>query len=273
MDNTHSNNRLGSAFHESFSLSIPSITQVLSVVAATGECNSLSKDTTLGSNYIRSMPRYCIGAGLLDSEYRFTKFGNAVLCNDPDLSSQSTLWLIHYNLSAVRGPGPEFWHYFVTKFLHPGRELTTGFVGNNIREHLRELGKDVVERTAKTAASVILSTYSKEDSLGPLGLLWKEKMGKYTTLSPRITPPLWVFAYALACHWAANWGDVTGVNLRRITDEGGLGSILGLGGGMINRYLGELQREGFVIVQRRSPPFQLTRNWNNSEGILERIYG
>ena len=273
--------RLGLAFHEAFSFSVPAIVQVLTVVADAGKSGGkdglshglLSNETTLGPNYIRAMPRYCVGAGLLDTEYRFTALGEAVRQGDSNLSSPSTLWLIHYNLAARHGPGPEFWHYFVTHLLRPGEELATAEVGVALREHAQEAGRSVAERTAKTTASVVLGSYSKSDSLGPLGFLENVGGGRYAALSPSSPPPLWAFAYALASYWAANWGDVTGVNLTRVAEEGGIGPVFMMGGGLINRYLGDLQREGFAVVQRRTPPFQLTRNWETPEVFLERIYG
>ena len=273
--------RLGLAFHEAFSFSVPAVAQVLSVVSGLGQTEDadgitrglLSAETTLGPNYVRAMPRYCYGSGLLDGNYGLTAFGEAVLRSDSSLSFPSTLWLLHYHLAALGGPGPSFWHYFVTRLLRPGEELSSAEVGVALREQAQEDGRSVTERTAKTTATVVLGSYSKPDALGPLGLVESLGGGRYMATAPKTPSPLWAFAYGLASHWQTNWGDVTGVNLTRLAEEGGVGPIFMMGGGLINRYLGDLQREGFAVVQRRTPPFQLTRNWDDPDVFLERIYG
>lgn len=279
-DTEESAQRLGLAFHESFALSLPAVAQVLAVVAegdGRGGLHGvsrglLSEHTRLGPNYVRAMPRYCFGAGLLDNRYRLTRLGDAVCRHDKSLASPCSLWAMHYHLAAPQGPGPDFWHFVVTTLMRPGDILETGAVGVAVLGQAEQSGRSVKERTARSTASAMLGTYSKTDALGPLGVLAQDGGGRYRVLSPS-PPPLWAFAYALADYWSANWGDVTGVNLARVAEPGGVGPIFLMGGGLINRYLGDLQREGFVIVQRRTPPFQLTRNWQSPEVFLERMYG
>jgi len=274
------NKRLALAFSEGFALSIPAVVQVLKVAAENDEGGgldrhyqaSLSQETTLGPNYVKAMPRYCVGTGLLDQDYGLTPFGNAVGYRDPHLSSHASLWMMHYYLAAPNGPGPKFWHHLVTTLLRPDDVLQSKDVGETIRCHASQDGRKITVRTSRNAATAILGTYSKMDSLGPLATLEKEGPGQYRVLTPS-APPVWAFAYALADYWAANWGDVTGVNLTRVSEEGGIGPVFMMGSGLVNKYLGELQREGFAVVQRRTPPFQLTRNWASPEVFLERMYG
>ena len=47
----------------------------------------LAKQTRLGPNYIKSMPYYCKGTGLLDFDYNLTPFGKVVLNNHPARTS------------------------------------------------------------------------------------------------------------------------------------------------------------------------------------------
>jgi hypothetical protein len=273
--------RLGFAFHESFALNMPALAQVLAFLpkdvglgegSATMLRDLLSQKATLGPNYVKAMPRYCVGAGLLDHKYRLTAFGDVVTRSDPGLTSTNTLWSMHYHLSSSLGPGPEFWHKAVTTLFRPGDLLQTNDVADVLQKYAQASSRMVSPKTSKSTASALLGSYSKSDALGPLGILTQEESGRYRVLEP--TPPsLWAFAYGLADYWATNWREVTGVNLARVAEEGGIGPVFMMGGGLINRYLGDLQREGFAVVQRRTAPFQLTRNWTSPEVFLERMYG
>ncbi len=275
-------NRLGTSFHRKFALNRPGVTQVLRVVetleSRTGGDEAvtfrhLEEKTTLGPVYIAAMRRYAYGMRLLDEQEKLTPLGRFVLRNDPELNRLVTLWCLHFNLSLRNGPGPYFWHQLVVNSFRPGDVLDSRTIGTLIYEAVTTDGTEVVSRkTAEHAAPSFLGSYSKADALGPLGILEEDAAGKYRVLSP-LPPPLWAFAYVLADYWTTNWGAVTGVSLARVAEEGGVGPILMMGGGLINRYLGDLQREGFVIVQRRTPPFQLTRNWQSPEVFLERMYG
>jgi hypothetical protein len=219
------------------------------------------------------MRRYAFGTGLLDEQERLTPFGSAVVRHDIELNRLCTLWCLHFKVSQRNGPGPLFWHHLVVHCLRADDVLESRAVGSLIFDVVTKDGQERVGRqTADHAAPSFLGTYSKGDALGPLGILQEDGSGKYRVLTPA-PPPLWAFAYALADYWAVNWGDVTGVNLTRVAEEGGIGPLFLMGGGLINRYLGDLQREGFAVVQRRTPPFQLTRNWSSPEVFLERMYG
>ncbi len=274
--------RLGTSFHRTFALSRPGLAQVLRVVCdleshpgGEGDLtfNRLEKDTTLGPVYITSMRRYAYGVGLLDSDEHSTSLGKKVMSRDPDLAMPETMWLMHFWMTAPLGGGPVYWHNLMTKCLRPGDSVERKELADSVHRSVNGGGTESVSlKTAGPAATVFLGTYSKPDSLGPLGFLKEVSPGRYLVETPS-PPSLWCFACALAEYWQGNWGEVTGVNLTRIAEEGGVGPIFMMGGGVINRYLGDLQREGFAVVQRRTPPFQLTRNWDNPDVFLERIYG
>ena len=274
--------RLGTSFHRTFALSRPGLAQVLRVVCdlesrpdAEGGLtfSRLEEDTTLGPVYIASMRRYAYGVGLFDSGEHSTSLGRKVMSRDPDLTMRETMWLMHFWITAPCGGGPVYWHNLVTMCLRPGDSLERKELADSVHRCVNEGETESVSlKTAGQAATVFLGTYSKPDALGPLGFLREESPGRYLVEAPS-PPPLWCFAYSLAKYWQANWGEVTGVNLTRVAEEGGIGPIFMMGGGLINRYLGDLQREGFAVAQRRTPPFQLTRNWDDPDVFLERIYG
>jgi len=274
--------KLGTSFHRTFALSRPGLAQVLRVAGDFQQhsgtrkiltFNRLDAETTLGPVYIASMRRYAYGTGLLDGAEKITRFGKMVMARDPDLIMCETMWLMHFWMTVEFGGGPVYWHDLVTKCLRPGDNVRRNEVAESVFRSLNARGvESVSRRTAGPAATAFLGTYSKPDALAPLGFLREESSGKYVIEVPK-PPPLWCFSYALAEYWAVNWGEVTGVNLTRVAEAGGVGSIFMMGGGLVNRYLGDLQREGFVVVQRRTPPFQMTRNWENPDVFLERIYG
>jgi len=272
--------RLKVAFHETFSLVGPAIAQLVKVSAEheeLGGSTRLSRDeiarkTSLGPNYVRAVPRWAYGTGLLDLNYHLTQFGRSVWMKDPSLANVATLWSMHYHMAAPQGPGPSFWNHLVSNKLRPGDTLETSqialAIGNRIEEHGSQ---KIAQKTLTTTASVFLGTYSRSDGLGPLGLLEQVEAGKYLVKEPE-PPSLWVFAYVLADYWRANWGEVPGVNLAQVTEPGGPGALLLMGSGTVNRYLGEIQSAGLAVVQRRSPPFQLNRNWSSPSQFLERLY-
>jgi hypothetical protein len=274
--------KLGTSFHRTFALSRPGLAQVLRVAGDVEQHSGgseiltfsrLEADTTLGPVYIASMRRYAYGTGLLDGEEKSTSFGKMVMARDPDLTMCETMWLMHFWMTVECGGGPVYWHDLITKCFRPGDTVERNELTDSIHRSVNDRGAESISRkTAGPAATAFLGTYSKPDALGPLGFLREESSARYVVEVPS-PPALWCFAYALAEYWEANWGEVTGVNLTRVAEEGGIGPIFMMGGGLINRYLGDLQREGFAVVQRRTPPFQLTRNWESPQVFLELIYG
>ena len=272
--------RLKVSFHETFSLVRPAIAQLVKVSAEheeSGGSTKLSRDeiarkTSLGPNYVRAVPRWAYGTGLLDLNYRLTRFGQLMWLKDPSLTNVATLWGMHYHMAAPQGPGPSFWNHLVSNKLRPGDTLETSQIASAIGDRIEEHdSQKIAQKTLITTASVFLGTYSKSDGLGPLGLLEQVETGKYLVKEPE-PPSLWVFAYVLADYWRANWGEVPGVNLTQVMEAGGPGALLLMGSGTVNRYLGDLQSAGFAVVQRRSPPFQLNRNWSSPSQFLERLY-
>jgi hypothetical protein len=271
--------RLGLAFHESFPLSLPALTALLKI-SANNPCigdvglarETIRQQTNLGPNYIRSMPRWAVGSGLFRHDYHLTDFGLLVREKDPTLTRVETLWVMHYNLSAPSGPGPEFWHYLVSTLLRPGDIIETKQTASAIQSFLQKgKGEAVAPKTLSKTATIFLGTYNRSDALGQLGIAEQLEAGRYLIKQP-ITPSLWVFAYVLSVHWRANWEDVVGVNIGHLSEASGPGALLLMGSGSINRYLGDLQSEGFVVVQRRTPPFQANRTWSSPTQFLERLY-
>jgi hypothetical protein len=81
-----------------------------------------------------------------------------------------------------------------------------------------------------------------------------------------------VVAYVVADYWQHQWENRKTVNLSAMTEKGGPADLLMLSSGDMNSYLGDMGERGFVEVQRRIPPYQVMRLWDDPAVILERIY-
>jgi len=280
MTNSNSTNRLSTAFHESFSLSRLQLSQTLESLdkaddfmdlnSASVRQEYLHSTTHLGTNQAKAVPNYARGSGLIDDNYHLTAFGRKVLTRDKLLESRSTQWLMHYHLCAPHGPGPEFWNILVTTRFLIGEEFTADGITKQIVEIAsRLLGKKISDRTAKSTATIFLGSYTKNDGLAALGILQIVQEDHYIVLEPEPSP-VWVFGFALLDYWKAHFGDRLTVNLQDLID--GLADLFFIGAGRVNRYLGQLQTEGYVDIFRAAPPFQVVLLRQDPNPLLEKIY-
>jgi hypothetical protein len=271
--------RIETTFHETFALNLPAVVSVLQVCEEhDGQVTPdiLSAEIPLlGPNYIKAMPRYARGCGLLAmGGFTLTPFGKAVLLNDPSLERLSTLWLMHYHLSAPRGPGPAFWNRVITGTMRIGQAITRPIVVEAIADFKREMSeKSLSSRTVESTATVFLGTYSKSDALGKLGILTAVEEGKgiYAVRQPE-PPPLWALAYALWAYWDSCSPGSTELLLRDLGRADGLAGLFLMGPGMLGTLLGELQAAGLLMIKRDAPPFVVTRLSQDSQEILARMY-
>ena len=270
--------RLGTAFSETFPLSRTSISQLIEVLAGQEEKTAemsrfelLREETHLGTNYIKAMPRYARGAGILDDSSSLTPFGRAILQHDPLLVQPATQWLMHYHLSAPDGPGPAFWHHLVVTHFRSGDEFARGEILAHIDNFVQENeGRVLSESSIKGAASAFLGTYHHPEGLGDLEIL--EKVGdNYRVLEPE-APPIWAMAYALLDFWGARFPQQITVNLNDLSGANGLTSLFLVGAGRLNAVLRAMQEEGYVEVYRVAPPYQVLLLKKDRQALLERLY-
>jgi hypothetical protein len=275
--------RIPSLFHESFSLSRSSLTQILKAVfSVPNDFDFKSKakreefftqNTTIGANYVKSMPNYCKGAGLIDFNYRLVPYGKKVFINDLLLEQNISQWLMHYHLSAPLGPGPAFWHELVKTRFRSGDEFTTQEIADQIGEFFeREEGKSLAKRSARSTATIFLGTYTRPDGLGNLGLLEEISPERYRVLDPD-PPSTWVTAFALLHWWKSLFNEQVTLNLNDLYGEQGLTHILMIGRGRLNNLLDEMQQEGILEVYRTASPYQVVLLRREEETILRKIYG
>lgn len=272
-------NRIGLAFHESFALNLPSVSAILKL-SRTNEGRItpriIADQTSLGPNYVRSMPQYARATGLMEmGSYRLTPLGEAVCLHDPNLENPTTLWVMHYHLSAPNGPGPAFWSHLVTKYLALGKDVYRADVAQEIsRFQVSQVGKaDVKERTARSTATVFLGTYTKSDALGHLGLIRiiSERDG-YLQISESQSPPSGVVAFALADHWATHFGEQITVSLSELARDDGFARVMWMNYRQLDEVLIALKRENIVDLYRVAPPYQVVRQWSNKGELLARLY-
>jgi len=274
--------RIGTMFHETFPLNRPALTQILNMLFQKNSSSEemkervltyLKKNSNLGPNYIKAMPRYAIGCGLMDAKYETTDFGITASETNPNLDQAVTQWLMHYHLAAPYGPGPLFWCKLVKTRFRSGDEFSRQEIAKQIGEIFeQEEGKALSPDSAKSTATIFLGTYTRSDSLGNLGLIEVVSTDQYRVLDPE-PPSTWTVAYALL-HWWENWvGDRLTINLSELHGENGITDLFMIGKGRMNSILEEMQQEGILELYRVAPPYQVVLLCNNKEPVLRKMYG
>lgn len=270
--------RIDTTFHETFALSTPAIASVLSLCDEhEGEVTAdlISDLTTLGPNYVKAMPRYARGCGLLEMDsFALTPFGRAVISHDRNLMRTETLWLMHYHLSSPHGPGPAFWNHLITSTLRIGISIERSNISKAIGDYVTAtFGKRLGTRTIESTATAFLGTYAKSDALGKLGLVTatEEAKGQYEVRQPDL-PPAWVLGYALADYWENCSPDSSELLLKDLGRPDGLAGLFLMGPGMLGTLLAELQSAGAVGIKRDAPPFVITKLWQHREELMDRVY-
>lgn len=258
------------AFHESFTLSRPALSQLLGALEGNRlKAEALATQTSLGTNYQKAMPRYAYRAGLLDERRCLTAFGRHVVQADPYLEQLATQWLLHYHLAAPHGP-TAFWHMLVCRYFRPGNTLTAEALTEALTAFVAQpAGKPPAARTIRSTVTVFLGSYLKPDGLGRLGLL-EARDGDYRVGWPD-PPPLWAFAYALADYWQAHYGHQLTANLEDLVN-GDFAAVFLLGESSATELLMMLKREGMVDVYRTAHPYQVVLLQPNPEDALRRLY-
>jgi hypothetical protein len=232
---------------------------------------NIKEHTTFGTTQVESFPRYAKRAGLFDEDWQLTSFGEAAIESDLSLSQLSTQWVMHYSMSASHRNAPNFWHHLTLQCLVPDKFLDANEVRAVTADFASECGaKEPSFNTLDTVQTAFLGTYAKPECFGNLEILRSED-NKYRVQRPRPIAA-GAFACVLADYWAARWGEKREALLSDLTG-GELAALLLLSSGEVNALLGELQSRGLLHRQRRTPPFQVIRQWEDPAALWrEQLY-
>ncbi|GAP17321.1 DUF4007 family protein [Levilinea saccharolytica] len=273
--------RLGLTFHRTFYLKRAAVKQVIELIENDGEDDGekakirrkdIRGNSQLGTIQVEAFPRWAWGIGILDQNKQFTTFGRYVRIHDTSMDQLSTLWLMHYHLSAPHGPGPTFWNQIVCSRFRSGDEFTQSEIEQDIAEiYSKEKGKPLSPGSAKSTANAFLETYVKSDGLGNLGILEEIGDNHYRVMETDI-PPVWAVAAAVLDYWQANFPNQVTVNLNSLTSESGLASLFMISRSRLDMILGEMRDAGVVELFRVAPPYQVALLNSDMEMIFQRMY-
>ncbi len=272
-------NRIGLTFHETFSLNLPAVSKILNLsLTNEGRIDSkiIASQTSLGPNYVKSMPRYARATGLMEmGSFQLTPLGETVCLHDPNLVNPTTLWIMHYHLSAPNGPGPVFWSNLITNYLVFGKEVSRSEVADEIsRFRMSQDSKaDIKLRTAQDAATVLLGTYTKSDALGQLGLIIATSgRDGYLQVSESQSPPYRAAALALADHWEKHFGEQQTVSLSELAKDDGFARLMWMNYQQFDEILMDLKHKNIVDLYRIAQPYQVARLWASKAQLLSGLY-
>ena len=261
--------KLGMTFHRTFPLSRQRLRRVLET-AQQGDTSYgvLRENTTFGTGQVKSAQNYAVATGLVDKQAP-TAFAQRVMSTDLDMEAPETQWVLHFNMASPYGLAPEFWRYLVNIVFTLGQSWTSKEVAVALADFQAQEGESTEEQ-AQRAATAFLGTYSQADGLGNLGILRSE--GNSYFVEEPSPPPIGAFAYLLARHWDVTWPGRVSVNLDDVSGPDGLAPLLVMNRSNTNGRLSELQSQGLLTLQRKVPPFQVTRLWDSADALLERLY-
>ena len=271
---------LSLSFHRTFPLSRSGVSAVLSAIAENniGASNSIHANTTLGTVQAQAMPRYAERMGLIvttKNQKTLTLFGQLALEHDQTLSNSSTQWAMHYFIAAPHRQTPNFWYELIMECFASDQAFTmTKDDGEASDVVTKTLGKFALDKSGKMPApttlngtvKAFLGTYSKEEALGNLGLLQATASSTYQVLDPALPSP-GTFACLLADYWEATWPGRADALLADLT-AGPLARLL-LAEGRLGPLLREVEKLGLVRIQRRVPPYQVFRLWDNPAAVWQ----
>lgn len=256
--------RIGFMFHETFKLTRKPMSEILDLSKDFNNQNKrkltfsdIKEKSLLGNNYIKAFPHYLRGCGLIDfSNNLLTSLGKQVIQHDPLISDSKSLWLLHYHMSMIDGPGPEFWNHLFISFFKPGNN----FSRNEIKEAIATLywesaGKLLAEKSINSTTYAFLNSYIHSDGLGNLTILSKITE-EYFSVNQPYFQYVWVLAYALSDFWSKVYPDNNSVSLDRLLDSE-LPKYFFLSKEEFETMLNELKFLGFLDIHRTAQPFQV----------------
>ncbi|MEZ0483188.1 DUF4007 family protein [Fibrella aquatica] len=247
------------SYHRGFGLVRSAVAGVLRALSDGKRRRQVEDALTLGPDQFTAAFGYCERCGLIANE-KPTAFGLAVLEHDATLSRVATQWAMHYFIASPSLNSPNYWAALVASSLGLARQIGQAEIAGSIIGFTKEASNwEPSERTVKSGATAFISTYSKEEGLGALGILEDAGRNQYTVRQPRAVAPL-VYACLLADYWERQWNDRPEVQLEEVT-QGELAHVLLLSENKVNDLLGVLAAPDIALIkrQRKHLPYQVSR--------------
>lgn len=247
----------------------------------------------VGSNMVKSI-RYWLQALGLTEEKRGVKgkryqeltenFGKILIENDPYLESLGTLFLLHYKLATNKELATS-WYVFFNAI--KATEMTKYHMEEAIKQQILNINPEYVisDRTLNDDCNCILKTYCADSSdyknpednmicpFSDLGLLKKVNIsGKeeviYKTVPEKNKLDKLIVLYIIM----DNLNDSKSTTIKRlIEDENNIGRVFNLDKNSVNKYIDELEADGYLKVNRTAG-LNVIYPTELAENILEKYY-
>gem|GEM_PF-1514475 len=247
------------SYHRGFGLVRSALAAVLRGLSDGKTRRQVEESLTLGPDQFTAAISYCERCGLITNE-KPTVFGLAVLEHDATLSKVATQWAMHYFLASPSLNAPNYWASLVASSLGLARQIGQAEIAASIIGFTKQASNwEPSERTIKSGATAFISTYSKEEGLGALGILEDAGRNQYAVRQPRAVAP-GAFACLLADYWERHWVERPEVQLEEVT-QGELAHVLLLSENKVNDLLGVLAAPDVALIkrQRKHLPYQVSR--------------
>lgn len=179
---------------------------------------------------------------------------------------------MHYHLSAPQGPGPAFWHALISTLFYAGAYFKAEDIADAIGNFVwQSENRTLASRSVQSTATIFLGTYTKPEGLNKLRLLETTESGRYRVCEP--TPaPTWAIAYALVDFWMANYPKRLGIGIDVLLDSS-FPKLFLIGRKRLVEVLEAMQEIGYVQLHRTAPPHQVVLIRQDTEGLLNKLYG
>lgn len=262
---------LKTSFHRTFPLQRAPLAEYVRTVAAEGRAltfEEIREKTSLGTVKAESMRRYARATGLTDETDYLSELGQKIVLEDPFLSTSFTAWILHLGMIKANTIAPKFWRE-AWKSIRLGDEVDRSSISDLISnlDHREQINS----KTAAEAGSVFLTSYSKEECLGGLGILEKQSKG-YRVEQIRIPPPLGVFSWFVAEQWDAIFPNQVSVELNHFKECSGLSTAFKISPGEVDSLLTQMADNNLCELYLSAPPYQIVRTWNSLSDTLPKIY-
>ena len=196
--------------------------------------------------------------GLLEEDKAtLTQLGQCIKSEDPACSELLTQWLLHANLTSVRGA--DMWHYVYRELLPSnGGNVSIPYYKQSVADHYGIRKEHAVVRTCYTNGMAEIN-YLKEENDG-LSVCRQKIQREYTYL----------YAYDILREWEALYGDVREITAEQF-ESMQCAACFGLNATDWFTVLETLCTKGLFQLNRQLTPYTVIRN-TDATSIIDKLY-